>query len=75
LGGTWGVTGAWFHLVQAVKEKHRIANDDTYNFDETGFMMGTELVVTGTKRHNPPKSIQPGDWEWTTAIQGANVFG
>jgi len=31
---------AWFRCVQATKEKHGILDDDTYNFDETGFMMG-----------------------------------
>jgi hypothetical protein len=30
----------WFDLVQAMKQKWGIVDDDIYNFDETGFMMG-----------------------------------
>ena len=68
----------WFKLVCNTKEKYGILDDDTYNFDETGFMMGvirTELVVTGTEKRNRPKSIQPGNREWVTVIQGINALG
>lgn len=61
-----------------VKAKHSIADDDVYNFDETGFMMGvirTELVVTGTEKRNRPKTVQPGNREWVTVIQGVNALG
>jgi RecB family endonuclease NucS len=30
----------WFRLVQNVKAKHSILDEDIYDFDETGFMMG-----------------------------------
>lgn len=30
----------WFELVRLTKEKYGIPDDDTYNFDETGFMIG-----------------------------------
>jgi hypothetical protein len=30
----------WFELVANTKAKYGITDDDTYNFDETGFMMG-----------------------------------
>ena len=30
----------WFALVQAFKEKHGFVNDNIWNFDESGFMMG-----------------------------------
>jgi hypothetical protein len=45
------VIQAWFQLVQNMKAKHGILDKDTYNFDETGFMMGmisTGAVVTGS---------------------------
>ena len=44
---------AWLRMVQATKDQYGILDDDTYNFDETGFMLGvirSELVVTGTER-------------------------
>ena len=30
----------WFELVESTKAKYGIQDEDTYNFDETGFMMG-----------------------------------
>ena len=43
----------WFRLVENTKAKHSILNKDTYNFDETGFMMGiitARAVVTSSER-------------------------
>jgi len=43
------VIGEWFALVRNVKAKYGIVDDDIYNFDETGFMMGiifAGIVVT-----------------------------
>jgi hypothetical protein len=31
---------AWFELVGNTKAKHSILDDNTWNFDETGFIMG-----------------------------------
>jgi hypothetical protein len=31
------VISPWFDLVRNVKAKYRILDEDTYNFDETGF--------------------------------------
>ena len=30
----------WFTLVQSMKAKYGIADEDTWNFDESGFLMG-----------------------------------
>jgi hypothetical protein len=52
--------------VEEIKAKYGICNDDIYNFDEAGFMMGkitTQLVVTGAERRGRPKAIQPGNQE------------
>ena len=68
----------WFELVQRTKATYGICDEDMYNFDETGFMMGkisSQLVVTGSERRNSPKAIQPGDREWVTVIQGINTAG
>ena len=58
---------SWFKLVEETKTKYGICNEDVYNFDEAGFIMGkitTQLVITGSKRRGRPKSIQPEDREW-----------
>ena len=34
------VIQGWFCLVANIKAKYGIQDEDTYNFDETGFMMG-----------------------------------
>jgi hypothetical protein len=61
------VIGPWFSLVQSVKEKYGIQDEDTYNFDETGFTMGmikAQMVFTGSEKRGAPKTIQPGNREW-----------
>ena len=69
---------AWFQLVANTKAKYGIQDEDTYNFDETGFMMGmisTGAVVTASEKRGRLKSVQPGNREWTTVIQGINATG
>ena len=51
----------WFRLVQNTKAKYGIQDDDMYNFDETGFIMGMHnslAVVTASNRRSKPKSLQ-----------------
>ena len=50
----------WFDLVRNTIAKHGILDDDIYNFDETGFMMGmilTAMVVTASERRNRPNTV------------------
>ena len=68
----------WFELVEQTKAKYGICDEDVYNFDEAGFMMGkitTQLVVTGSERRGRPKTVQPGDREWVTVIAAINAAG
>jgi hypothetical protein len=68
----------WFELVEKTKAKWGICDEDVYNFDEAGFMMGkitTQLVVTGSERRGRPKAIQPGNREWVTVIAAINAAG
>jgi hypothetical protein len=49
-----------------MKIQYRILDEDTYNFDETGFQMGviaTARVVTGNDRAGRPRTVQPGNRE------------
>jgi hypothetical protein len=69
---------SWFELIEQTKAKYGICDDDVYNFDEAGFMMGkimTQLVVTGSERRGRPKAIQPGNREWVTVIAAINAAG
>ena len=64
---------AWFALLRNMKAKYGIQDEDVYNFDETGFMMGqitSMMVVTGADRSGKRKKILPGNREWVTVIQG-----
>jgi hypothetical protein len=69
---------SWFELVEQTKAKYGICDDNVWNFDEAGFMMGkitTQLVVTGSERRGRPKALQPGNREWATLIAGINAAG
>ena len=68
----------WFTLVRNIKAKYGVLDDDTYNFDETGFMMGIifpGMVVTTSDGRGKAKLAQPGNREWATVIQGINAHG
>jgi hypothetical protein len=68
----------WFRLIANTVAKYGIRSDDMWNFDETGFMMSiiqSGMVVTGSEREGRPKSVQPGNREWITAIQAINAEG
>ena len=72
------VIRTWLDRVHDTKVKYGILDDDTYNFDETGFQMGvisTEYVVIGTDKRNQGKALQPGNREWVTVIQGISAVG
>jgi hypothetical protein len=49
-----------------------ILEEDTYNYDETGFMMSVasmSKVVTSSDTIGQATLIQPGNQEWVTAIE------
>jgi hypothetical protein len=68
----------WFRLVQNTKAKYGIQDNDMYNFDETGFMMGmhnASAVVTASERRSKPKSLQQGNREWVTSVVCVSAAG
>jgi hypothetical protein len=68
----------WFSLVANVKAKYGILDEDTYNFDETGFQIGvggSVKVVTASEIRLQPISRQAGDREWVTLIAAVNAAG
>lgn len=51
---------SWFELVEQTKIKYGICDNDVWNFDKAGFIMGkitTQLVVTGLERRGRPKAL------------------
>jgi hypothetical protein len=61
-----------------MKAKYSIVDKDTWNFDESGFMMGkisSQLVVTGLEKPRKQKKLQPSDREWVTLVQGVAATG
>ena len=50
----------WFELVQNMKVKYSIVDEDIYNFDKTGFIIGKillQLVITGLDKLGRTKKI------------------
>jgi hypothetical protein len=46
--------------VEQTKAKYGICDNDVWNFDEAGFIIGkitTQLVVTGLERRGRPKAL------------------
>jgi hypothetical protein len=69
---------AWFKLVEETRLAYGILDDDVYNFDETGFMMGvaaTSKVVTSIETVGRAVTVQPGNRDWVTTIEGINASG
>ena len=72
------IINEWFNLVRYTKDKFGVVDEDIYNFDETGFMMGiifAGMVVTTSDGRGRAKLAQPGNREWATVIQGVNAEG
>ncbi|RFU33152.1 hypothetical protein B7463_g3180, partial [Scytalidium lignicola] len=68
----------WFDNVMAMKAQYGILDEDTYNFDETGFAMGIiafTKVVTSSDCYGKPPLLEPGNREWVTAIESVNACG
>jgi hypothetical protein len=61
-----------------MKAKYSIIDEDTWNFDESSFMIGkisSQLVVTGSEKPGKQKKLQPSDREWVTLVQGVAATG
>jgi len=72
------VISPFYDCVREKKEQYGIADEDTYNFDESGFQMGVAsklMIITATERRGSRKAIQPGNREWATAIACINAAG
>ena len=55
---------AWFKLVEETRQAYGILDNDVYNFDKTGFMMGvaaTSKVVTSSDTVGQAVTVQLGN--------------
>jgi hypothetical protein len=69
---------AWFKLVQDTRNAYGIPDQDVYNFNDTGFIIGVALtlkVVTSSKTVGRATVVQPSNREWVTAIECINASG
>jgi hypothetical protein len=51
--------------------KYSILEEDSYNFDKTGFMISiifASMVVTTSDSHSKAKLAQPGNCKWAIVI-------
>ena len=69
---------AWYQRVEDARQTYGILDEDTYNFDETGFAIGiagTSKVVTSIETVGRAIAIQPGNRTWVTSIECINAYG
>ena len=61
-----------------MKAKYGILDDDIYNFDEIGFLMGMLLhakVIIALEKRGRPCTKQPGNREYILAIIAVYIDG
>lgn len=67
----------WFNLYQSTKAEHGILDEDTYNMDENGYMMGIagSSKVVFSKYQKQAFINQPGNREWASLIKAISGTG
>lgn len=69
---------AWFDLMRNTITKYWILEEDTHNFDDTGFLTGTiatATAVSGFEQAGIAIAVQPGIREWARAIESIDSAG
>ena len=64
--------------MENIKAKHGVLDEDTYDFDASGFMTGiilTEAIGTGSRYRGWPNAVQQDNRERTSIIQGIDAKG
>ncbi|USP80957.1 hypothetical protein yc1106_08231 [Curvularia clavata] len=67
----------WGSGALVTKAKYGIYDEDVYNFNKAGFLMGkitTQLVVTALERRSRLKAIQPDGREWLLILDGHKSY-
>ena len=69
---------AWFKLVEETRQAYGILDEDSYNFNKTGFIMGVAAilkVIISSNTIGRAVVIQPGNRNWVTVIEAINASG
>lgn len=77
VGTSYKVISSYFDALTTLFLEASYLPDDIYNFDESGFSLGTSIstrVLTSSKKRAPRKKV-PGRQEWVTAIEGISAIG
>ena len=61
----------FFELFRTTKERYNIHDNDVYNMDEKGIMMGVlaKLKVICSRKHKTTRTTQQGSREWVSLIE------
>jgi hypothetical protein len=67
----------WFNMYLQQKRQHQVHDDDTWNLDEKGVMMGIagKVRVILSKYEKNPYSTHPGNREWVTSTECCSLSG
>lgn len=77
VGSSYSTIEAYFDALSSLFVENSYLPDDIYNFDESGFSIGTSIstrVLTNTK-YKRPRKVVPGRQEWITAIESISATG
>jgi hypothetical protein len=77
VGSSYSIVEAYFDALSTLFLENSYLPDDVYNFDESGFAIGTSIstrVLTNTNEKRPRKVV-PGRQEWITAIECISALG
>jgi len=73
-----GIFNHWFDLFLEQKEKYCVHDDDVYNMDEKGVMLGVAgkvAVIIPKTEKNPHTSNGSGNRDWTTSTECISLTG
>ena len=76
-GTSYSIIASCFDALTALFLENSYLPDDIYNFDETGFSLGTSIstrVLTSAKKKRPRKTV-PGRQEWITVVESISAIG
>jgi hypothetical protein len=68
----------WFTFFQSFRANYGIADKDTWNFDESDFLMdktSSQLIVTDSEKSRKQKKLQAGNCKWVMLVQSVGVTG
>ena len=66
-----GTIAHWFELYYTIKQKYKVEDQDTYNMDEKGFMLGVlkKVKCVISKHTIQPHTTHYGNREWVSLLK------